>query len=693
MATEEEKSKQEKERLEKGYDEISSGIEKEAALTKSETPVVELSAHIRKCWDAAKEAKKTVTTDLYKSALQRQGKYTEEKRAKLIKQGEEPVFINITATKCRAAESYFIDVLSTDEPLWNIKPTPIPELPVSRMEYIQQFVINKVRNSEYLMQTKDQTEMAEYIADGLLKAMREDAHKIAERMKMKMEDQLVEAQWKKALREVIPDIITYKAGFLKGPIIRKVKKLQWGDDFTPTQVDSLVIEYERVDPFNIFPSPVSSSVDDGYILEKHKFTRQDLVEMKGVDGYDDVSIMAVINRFGETGLKEWTYSEEEQKEREAKGQKDRPEISGPDDTIDALEFHGSVQGKMLLDWGMSEEEVPDPTEEYPINSILISDYTIKAVINPSITGKKPYYKSSYEIVPGSFWGRGVPELMADIQDICNACVRALVRNMAIASGPQSIIDKALLEPGQDIENMYPFKIWTYDSDASVMGSTGGARKAIEFFQPDPIADVLLAVFDRFEEKSEEVTGIPKYVYGSTDIHGAGRTASGLSMLMGNAAKGIKAVLSAIDFNIIEPSIYELYIHNMMFDPNPLIKGDLKVVARGLDSLVEREATQVRIIEMMGMLSGNEIYLKIVGIEGIAKLLRIVFKTMHIPGENIVPSEDEMKEKAFEIMQQMEAQNQTSSQGQNAKKPMNLDSAGNPARGQDTNLFMTSKQTV
>ena len=49
-------------------------------------------------------------------------------------------------------------------------------------------------------------------------------------------------------------------------------------------------------------------------------------------------------------------------------------------------------------------------------------------------------------------------------------------------------------------------------------SAGGIRKA----------SVLMTVYEKFARIADEVTSIPAYVYGDTDIQGAGRTASGLS---------------------------------------------------------------------------------------------------------------------------------------------------------------------
>ena len=46
----------------------------------------------------------------------------------------------------------------------------------------------------------------------------------------------------------------------------------------------------------------------------------------------------------------------------------------------------------------------------------------------------------------------------------------------------------------------------------------------------------MAVFEKFSQLADEYTGIPRYMAGIEGASGAGRTASGMSMLMGNAGR-------------------------------------------------------------------------------------------------------------------------------------------------------------
>lgn len=63
-----------------------------------------------------------------------------------------------------------------------------------------------------------------------------------------------------------------------------------------------LLEWERVDPFNLYPAPDATGVDDGYLIERHKLSREDLVALKGVEGYSEASINAVLADYYQSGL-------------------------------------------------------------------------------------------------------------------------------------------------------------------------------------------------------------------------------------------------------------------------------------------------------------------------------------------------------------------------------------------------------
>jgi hypothetical protein len=281
--------------------------------------------------------------------------------------------------------------------------------------------------------------------------------------------------------------------------------------------------------------------------------------------------------------------------------------------IETIEFWGTINGQWMIEWGIKDPTIM-PEMEYEVNLWFTGGIVWKLILNPDPLGERPYEIASWEDVPHSFWGVAMPEIMRDTQIMCNAAARSLANNMALASGPQAEVTVDRLPDGEDLTEIYPWKIWQVTSDR-----TGGGQPAVRFFQPNMNADVLLSVFSTFARQADEVTGIPNYVYGSSAVSGAGRTASGLSMLMDNASKGIKQAVANID-KIVSGIVQRLYLHNMMFDTDPYIKGDFKVVAKGAIGLLHKETLQMRRNEFL-MATANPIDSQITGVEGRAYLLR------------------------------------------------------------------------
>lgn len=627
-----------------------------AQQTQAQPLVTGISAHIRKCWSDARMAKQiTVENRMLQNMRARRGEYDPDKLAMIREMGGSEIFANLTSVKCRAAASWLRDVMmatGNDRP-WTLRPTPVPELQPDINDKIVGAVAKALTEATMQGQpvSDDQLlELTESVRDQALAAVASEAAIRCERMADKMEDQLIQGGFLKALDAFIDDVATFPTAVLKGPIVRKRKVLKWVRDdkggYTPKAEDDLKLEWERVSPFDIYPSPAATGIDDGYLIEKHQLSREDLNALVDVDGYDNASIRTVLDDYGRGGLREWLTNDVAI--ASAEGKSTVHIAQNVDGLIDALQFWGTVQGQMLIDWGMTAEEVPDATKEYHVEAWLIGSYVIKAVLNYDPLCRKPYYKASYEDVPGNWWGNSVADLVRDSQQIVNASARSIVNNMGIASGPQVTVNVERLAAGEDITNLTPWRVWQVTNDP-----TGAAGSPVGFFQPDSRIAELMGVFEKFSQMADEYSGIPRYM-GGENAGGVGRTASGLSMLMGNANKSIKQVVANIDIGVMDPMIERLYNHNMMFSDNPELKGDIQIVARGAASLIMKETAQLRRNEFL-QATANPIDMQIVGVEGRAAILRENAKALDMDVDKIVPPLNVLRQKlaAAAMMQQQQ----------------------------------------
>jgi hypothetical protein len=301
---------------------------------------------------------------------------------------------------------------------------------------------------------------------------------------------------------------------------------------------------------------------------------------------------------------------------------------------------------------MDPSQIPDPLRDYYCNAWLIGRHIVKVQLIPSPRKRHQYYITSFEKIPGTPCGNGLPDLLADVASVANATLRAMVNNLSISSGPQVVVNDDRLGDGENGEDMYPWKRWHVKSDP--FGNN--TEKAVEFFSPSSNAQELLTVYQAFSGMADEASAIPKFMTGSPPSGGLGRTASGLSMLMQNSSKILQTVASNIDIDVIEPVINALLDMVMMTDTTGLLTGEEKVRVLGVQVAQQRETQRARQLEWL-QITANPIDQAIIGPKGRAQVLRSVATEIGLPGENIVPSEADLDK------QQQQAQAMASQQGQ------------------------------
>lgn len=565
----------------------------------------DLANYVRKMFEAAKRHRTSsgVDDEMISFLRSYNGEYSPTKKAEIAQFGGSDVFARITASKCRGATSLLRDVyLSADQP-WGIDPSPDPTLPGSVTRDIDAVVGGEAM---YLIMNgaPPQKEQLQARKEDLLKAA-----KLAERSKAKeqaviaerkMDDILVEGKFWEAFSQFLADLPIYHCAIMKGPTIRNAELLTWGKDGAPTVELRPRFYWDRVSPFDLWFTPGATDLLHTDTFERQRMSVTDLYESIGLPGYHEANIRETIRRHGDGGLREWSLLfEQERRKIENRG-----DMSAHDDPMmDCIEFQGRVLGKYLKQWdlkGVTDEEKP-----YFITCWMIDKVVIKVMLNPNIRKRPGYYITSFDKQPGTLHGSGVAEVLADIQDVMNAALRSLVNNMAIASGPQVFYNEDLVNPNQN-DSLYPWKRWKFNTDpANPQGQPVG------FFQPSSNAAELLGVYGKFNEIADEVSAIPRYMTGNQNVGGAGRTASGLAMLMSNANKALQNVAENIDDDVFEPVLQTLYDLVMLTDETGMLRGDESIRVNGVRNVVKQEQDRVRQLEFL-QLTANEFDMPIVG---------------------------------------------------------------------------------
>ena len=89
------------------------------------------------------------------------------------------------------------------------------------------------------------------------------------------------------------------------------------------------------------------------------------------------------------------------------------------------------------------------------------------------------------------------------------------------------------------------------------------------------------------------------MHGQTGVTGTGRTAAGLSMLMGSAGLSMKTVIKNIDDYLLKPLGEAYFQWNMQFnDRIEEVSGDLEIKPRGVAAVMQKEVRTQRLTSLL-----------------------------------------------------------------------------------------------
>jgi hypothetical protein len=565
------------------------------------------------------------------------GEYDTQKLMQIRKFGGSEVYARLTASKCRGATSLLRDVYLNTEKPWGLQATPDPTLPDDVIGNVMEMVQAEAQNAAAGGQPPDPQAIKDRVTnliDAAKRASIKKARDESEKSFEKLDDILTEGQFYEALGQFLVDLPLFPFACLKGPVVRIVPQVTWQNGQAKS-VNTPKMFWNRVSPFDVWWTPGISNIADANVIERTRVSRSDLNQLIGLPGYNQAAIMEVLKWYGKSGYVEAGASTADTPRAQMESREDpRMNQSG---LIDMLEFHGYVQGTILLDYGFTPQQIPNELMDYFVDAFKIGRYIIKVQLSPSLRKRPPYYVTSFEKVPGTVVGNALPDILSDIQDAANSTLRSLINNMSISSGPQVVVNDDRIADNEDGDELYPWKRWHVVTDP--MGSN--MQAPITFFQPASNAQELLGVYEKFTQIADELSAIPRYITGSERLGGAGRTASGLAMLMGNAAKILQTVAANIDNDVIEPSVTELYDMVMLTDQTGTLRGDENIVVLGVNVAMQRETQRQRQLEFL-QITANPIDAQITGVKGRANVLRAVANGIGLEGEDIVPPEEEIE---------------------------------------------------
>lgn len=414
----------------------------------------------------------------------------------------------------------------------------------------------------------------------------EPAKMASRRMEKKMHDQLDETSADKHLRMSAFECSLFGTGIMKGPFAYDKEYPRWDEDGKYDPMFETIPKLEYVSVWDFYPDPDARNMEEAeFTIQRHRMNRTQMRKLKNRPHFRGESIELAID-YGAAYTREYWESTLEDNAN-----------ADDIDRFEVLEYWG------ILDKDLAEEadiEIPKDLEDLDqvqVNIWICNGQILRLVMNPFTPTRIPYAVVPYELNPYSMFGIGVAENMEDTQLLMNGFMRMGVDNSALSGNLLIEIDETNLVPGQDLE-VYPGKVFRRQA-----GAPGQAIFGTKF--PN-VSQELMMMFDKARQLADESTGIPSYAHGIGGVMGVGRTASGMSMLMGAAAQNIKAVVRNFDDYLLTPIGKALFSFNMQFNfDKEFAKGDLEVKARGTESLMRNEIRSQRLLQFMQMTANQQ----------------------------------------------------------------------------------------
>ena len=526
------------------------------------------------------------------------------------------VFIKVTKTKTLAAYGQIVDVLfaSNKFPL-SIEPTELPEGVVADVHFDpkepEQLRGETALSSPYgfagdgrdlppgataktLMEQLGPLENKLEPVEDKLKAGPgktptaidfSPAMVAAKKMQKKIHDQLEESGANKNLRSSAFEMALFGTGIMKGPFAVDKEYANWNDEGEYDPVFKTVPQVNHVSVWGFYPDPDANNMDEAqFVIERHKMSRSQLRNLKKRPYFRSQVIDEAIS-LGENYDKK--YWEDDLSDYAPEHGIDRFEV---------LEYWGMVDTEMLKEQNVDIPEELKDFDELQANVWICNNKLLRMVLNPFKPAKIPYVAAPFELNPYSFFGVGIAENMDDTQTLMNGFMRMAVDNAVLSGNMLIEVDETNLVPGQDL-TLYPGKVFRRQG-----GAPGQAIFGTKF--PNVSSENMM-LFDKARQLADESTGLPSFAHGQTGVTGVGRTASGISMLMGAASGSIKTVIKNVDDYLLRPLGEGFFRFNMQFDFDPEIKGDLEVKARGTESLMANEVRSQRLMQFL-QISSNPV---------------------------------------------------------------------------------------
>lgn len=587
------------------------------------TRIDDLGRELRKEFDEVVVLRRPYEQAWVDALRQYKGIYPPEVMARLAamdtKDGQRSkIFLRMTKVKCDAIQARLMDLLfpANGSMNWGINPTPNPNVREEAVQAGLQAFIDSGGDPSQLDEEAFRRDIAQETCRAMERAMRDQLAETPKRQ-----------SYRKTCDSLIAHAVRYGTGVLKGPLVEKRTRMGYESVKGEWQLkevdDGLWPFFEFVPIWGVFPDLAATNKHEArFIWQEHLMTDKDLQDLTRFPKFNPDAILQYMREKpdGDAERRDYELAVRQLSEDQA-----APDLKG---RYRVLERWGFLTGRQLRAAGLEVSEEQD-AHVFSSNVWLLGNRVVKAVLNPMQGVDFPFFFYHFSKDESSFFGEGAPKLMDDCQAGINASVRMLVDNAALSSGPIIGINMRALAEGQDPTKLHPWKVFLFDEAADM-------DQLMKSWNLNSNSRDLITILELFQAFADELT-TPRYMYGDQNVGGAGKTASGLSMLMGAANIAIKSLVKSFDDDVTIPFITALYHWNMQWNKDVSVKGDYNVVAMGSTNLVAKELRAQQHQILLGVTSNP----RFEGMTNDKKWLAHVFRDSEMP-EDIVRTDEEFR---------------------------------------------------
>jgi len=382
-------------------------------------PGQDLAMWVKRRFDEASSNRSSagIDTAISDALRMRKGEYTEAEKA-LLGGEQTAVWFPLVERQCLTAVSFLKNVLNKDQNrMFELMPTPVPDLPTAMKDAASDYLVEQLQEAVQLGVAVDAeaiTLAAENMRQTLVRELEQQSQEAARTHTKLIDDQLTEAGWGTVFEALLDDFVTYPAAVIAGPETTISYEAKWKNGKL-SRVRKREHRYRNVDPLRCYPSPDSTTPNDGqYFIELREFSARALQDSKSLPGWlpkhVDVMLNEHPNGYTEFGSSTNTHSVERLK--------DSPHRSDTNHLYDVICMFGLIPGKYLMEMGITKDRDGNDinsADAYESEVFVMGDLPVRAVLVKREHEVRPYYSASMYRKVGSFWGGAIPSALKDLQ--------------------------------------------------------------------------------------------------------------------------------------------------------------------------------------------------------------------------------------------------------------------------------------